>query len=97
MILERNFRFGKTEVDLICRDKNELVLVEVKTRSTRFFGSPISFISRAKQQNLIRAGHHYLLKHSYTYEVRFDVIGIVQAKAKPPEIEHVRRAFIPKW
>ena len=54
-ILETNWRDYKAEVDIIATDKDELVIVEVKTRSTDYFGDPEDAVGPAKARNLIRA------------------------------------------
>ena len=95
-ILERNWRFGKEEVDIIARLGEELVIIEVKTRNSDFFGEPHQFVSRSKQNHLIRAAHAYIQRHDLDVETRFDVIGIV-VNNKGERLEHIEGAFIPRW
>ena len=61
-ILERNWRFGKEEIDIIARLEDQLVIIEVKTRNSDFFGEPHEFVSKSKQAHLIRAAHAYVEK-----------------------------------
>jgi putative endonuclease len=95
-VLERNWRFGKDEVDIIATHDDTLVVVEVKTRNSAFFGSPAQFVSKAKQRHLIRAAHAYIEKQQLDLEVRFDIIGIL-IDARGEQIEHIEHAFLPKW
>jgi putative endonuclease len=95
-VLERNWHFGKEEVDIIATLGVELVVVEVKTRNSAFFGEPQTFVSRSKQQHLVRAAHAYVTRNDHDLEVRFDVIGIV-LNALEERLEHVEGAFLPRW
>jgi putative endonuclease len=76
--LQSNFhcRFG--EVDLIFKDKEILVFVEVRYRKRNDFGSSLETINRSKQQKIIKAAEYYLFKKQLTESVncRFDVIGM---------------------
>ncbi len=98
IIFERNYRFERAEVDLICFDPNtrrgELVFVEVKTRTGLEFGRPEEAVSEAKQRNIIRAAEAYL--HESRMEgamCRFDVVSIVLVADEEPKIEHFKNAF----
>jgi len=96
LILERNGRFGKEEIDIIARLDDELVIIEVKTRNSDFFGEPHEFVSKSKQAHLIRAAHAYVEKKDLDLEVRFDVIGII-ANKNEERLLHLIDAFQPKW
>lgn len=95
-IYDRNWRFGKEEVDIIARMGDELVIVEVKTRESDFFGAPEEFVSRSKQRHLIKAANAYVQKRDIDLEVRFDVIGII-SNSKGDRISHIEDAFQPRW
>lgn len=87
-ILGRNVRFADGELDLVAQDKDTLVFVEVKTRSTDARGEPGQAVGRAKQMRLIRAASRYLSAHkAWDRPCRFDVISIV-IRNKEPEITH---------
>lgn len=96
VILERNWRFGKDEIDIIARIADELVIVEVKTRQSDFFGEPQEFVSKSKQNHMIRAAHAYIEKHDLDLETRFDIIGII-LNTKDQKIDHIEGAFQPRW
>lgn len=87
-ILERNFFFQHAEIDIIALKNNVLVVVEVKARSTDFFGNPESFVSPKKIQLLTKAIDHYLQLKNFEFEVRFDIISVVKN-----ELNHIENAF----
>lgn len=101
-ILERNYRFERSELDLVALSPDvqggaglELVFVEVKIRAGLGFGRPEEAVSEAKRRNLVRAAQAFL--HERRLEkakCRFDVISIVErAGGGKPEIQHFERAF----
>ncbi len=92
-IIERNWRVNHLEIDIIAQINTILVIVEVKLRKNDFFGNPEEFVTKAKQQKLIKAAHYYIKTHNIEIETRFDVMSIIQH----PElkIEHIEGAFYP--
>jgi putative endonuclease len=93
-ILETNWRKGSLEVDIIARKGNTLVIAEVKTRSTNYFGEPEEFVTRVKQKNLIKAANSYILQNNLDLEARFDIISIL-FKSGSHRIHHIEDAFYP--
>ncbi|MGC8865895.1 MAG: YraN family protein [Bacteroidales bacterium] len=93
-IVATNWRFGKDEIDLIARDGEELVIVEVKTRKTNYFGEPQAFVSRVKQKALIRCANQYIRLHKFDGETRFDIVSVL-ITPQGNEIHHIPRAFFP--
>ena len=91
-IIERNWRFKKAEIDIIAKKENTLIMVEVKTRSTSFFGDPQEFIKKKQKKSLILAIDEYVTSRDLDVDVRFDVIGIVKNKHEN-KIEHLEDAF----
>ena len=91
-ILESNWRFQKAEVDIIAKDGNFLVFVEVKCRSTDIFGEPQTFVSEKKQALFKSAAEGYLEQKDLDYEIRFDVISVILSVQKA-KIEHFKDAF----
>ncbi len=89
-ILETNWRFGKKEIDIIAQKDNLVVIVEVKTRSTDYYGVPEESVTLAKQRFLIEAADAYMQQLDFEAEVRFDIISIVNKT-----INHIQEAFIP--
>ena len=74
-ILARGFRFRGGEIDLIAQDGEDLVFVEVKTRTTEEFGSPAESVTPAKRRKLVQAASFYLQSRgACQHPCRFDVI-----------------------
>ena len=94
-LLHRNWHFGKYEVDLIVENDESLVFVEVKFRSTDYFGDPEIFVSNKQKLNLIRAANRYISKFDIDKEARFDIVSIVMENGQP-SINHIQDAFRPK-
>lgn len=93
-ILERNWRSGHKEIDIIAlNDDDVLIIVEVKTRKSDDFGEPDIAVGITKQRMLIWAADAYVRFKNLDVDVRFDIISIVISDAEP-EIEHIEDAFI---
>lgn len=93
-ILEINWRFEKTEVDIIARDQKTLVIVEVKTRTSDAFGLPEDSVNPLKQKNLAIAAEEYLERKNLEVDVRFDVVSIT-FKNNEAKVFHIPDAFFP--
>lgn len=93
-ILNKNWRFGKDEIDIIAEKQPFLVIVEVKTRSSSYFGEPEVFVTKKKQKFLIRATNVYIQNNNIDLETRFDIIGIV-VSGKKYSVKHIPDAFYP--
>lgn len=94
LILDRNWRYKHLELDIVALFQNTLVIVEVKWRSTLYFGAPETFVTKAKQKNLIKAADYYIKTKQLSYEARFDIVSISQTSFEP-KIEHLINAFYP--
>ena len=92
-ILEKNYRYLKAEVDVIAQKGNVLAIVEVKTRSTDYFGNPQDFVNPKKIKLLLSAIDYYVIEKDLDVEVRFDIIAIIHQKNKT-KIEHLEDAFL---
>ena len=93
-ILERNFRFGHAEIDIISRKDNILHIVEVKTRNSSAYGEPESFVTQQKIDLLVRATNYYMQKTDLDLEVQFDIISIVKNNVEFT-INYIEDAFYP--
>lgn len=93
-ILEVNWRKASLEVDIIAQKGGTLVIVEVKSRSTNYFGEPEEFVSKTKQKNLINAANSYILQKNLEAETRFDIISVL-FKGGQHKIHHIEDAFYP--
>ena len=91
-ILERNYRKGHLELDIIALEEGELVIVEVKTRTDDTFLSPENAVVHKKRQAMIRLANQYVKSHGRTENVRLDVIAIVKNN-QVLEIKHIKNAF----
>lgn len=92
-ILERNYTFDKAEIDIIAqREEDIVVIVEVKTRNSAYFGDPQSFVSPGKIKLLVKAANEYMIENSLDTEVRFDIIAVLKNKTTE-QLEHFENAF----
>jgi putative endonuclease len=94
-VLYRNFR-GRTggEIDIVCRDRDTLVFVEVKTRAREDFGRPIAAVDRRKQKRIARGGLAWLrMLDNPDILFRFDIVEVLLLENKRPRIEIIRNAF----
>ena len=94
-ILYRNFR-GRTggEIDVVCRDRDTLVFVEVKTRTREDFGRPLDAVDRDKRKRISRGGLAWLrLLDNPDILFRFDVVEVTIAEGAEPRLELLPNAF----
>lgn len=92
-ILEKNYRYLKAEVDIIALKGKTLAAIEVKTRSSAYFGNPEEFVNPKKIKLLISAIDNYVVEKDLDVDVRFDIIAIIDNK-KETKIEHLKDAFL---
>lgn len=93
-IVERNYRCKLGEIDIIARDGEFLVFVEVKTRTGSSFGSPVDAVNFRKQQQICKTALYYLSAHKlFESPARFDVVAICIEKNGHHQIEHIPNAF----
>ncbi|MBI1931993.1 MAG: YraN family protein [Ignavibacteriales bacterium] len=93
-IIEQNYHFGHGEIDIIAKEKDILVFVEVKTRKNLEFGDPILAVTKNKQRQLKKIAEAYLYeKEIKNTDCRIDVIGILLNKNLPPKITYIENAF----
>ena len=92
-VLAQNFYFDKAEIDIIAKkDNNTLVVVEVKTRNSDFFGDPQEFVTPSKIKLLVKAANEYVISNDLDMEVRFDIIAVIKNKTIE-KMEHFENAF----
>jgi putative endonuclease len=91
VILERNWRCDLGEIDVIARDRDELVICEVKTRRSASFGEPIECVTPRKIRRMRGLALRWLDTRSVSpRNIRFDVVGILAPIVGPPTITHIR-------
>ena len=101
-VMERNYRFERSEVDLVCflpapryEDGGELVFVEVKTRRGIGFGLPEEAVGPEKRRHLVKAARAWLYERRMEGSLcRFDVISVMLKEGAEPEINHIENAFL---
>lgn len=91
-IAERNWRYGRIEIDIICHVADMIIFIEVKTRENRYLGEPWEAVTRAKQRRIIKAADAYLIGNDILLGARFDIISIVHNQ-KITDIEHLEDAY----
>ncbi|WP_018127357.1 YraN family protein [Balneola vulgaris] len=93
-ILERNYFFEKSEVDIVAYDDTAIVFIEVKMRSSDKFGKPEEFVSEVKVEHVFKAAEAWMYERKMEGSpMRFDVIGILNEKGKAPAFNHIEDAF----
>ena len=92
VILDRNYRRGHKEVDIIALDHGELAVIEVKTRTNEDYFTAEQAVDHRKRQNIIRVANNYMRRYHRTEPLRFDIIAIVGSGATA-EIRHTKNAF----
>ena len=93
-IVDRNWRFGKLELDIIAKKNDTLIVVEVKTRANDYYGDPEDFVPRSKQRHIIKAANEYIMQKDVNLETRFDIIAIL-VDGKEKTVKHLENAFYP--
>jgi len=93
-IVAKNYRCKLGEIDIIARDGDELVFIEVKTRSGLSHGSPAAAVNFRKQRQISRTAQWYLTERTlFDSPARFDVISVLFNDAGQQTIEHISNAF----
>jgi putative endonuclease len=94
VVLDRNWRCDVGEVDIVAREGDVLVICEVKTRSSRRFGSPLEAITPAKAARLRRLAARWVSEHDVRpTQIRIDLVGIVIGNGVAHDLEYVRGAI----
>ncbi len=93
-ILDRNWYYGHLELDIIARDNNELVIVEVKSRNGIRYEHPSEAVTNAKIKRIVEAADAYILEKDIDLETRFDIVTIIFFDQRY-ELEHFKDAFYP--
>ena len=94
-ILERNWRHAKDEIDVIATYGGQLIIVEVKTRSSAVHGEPEEAVKKGKRGKIIKATNAYILETGCSMNVRFDIVSVILHPAGKPYIHHIVDAFYP--
>ena len=95
-VLHHNWRSGHKEIDIIAKELDTLVFVEVKSRTSEEFGNAFDAVTDKKIRLLISAAQAYLQKYEIDLKFRFDIITVI-GDSEPYKIEHIVDAFYPEW
>lgn len=91
-ILKRNYKTPLGEADIIARDKDTIIFIEVKARSSDAFGQPFEAVNHRKQEKLKKIALYYLKHNKIELPVRFDIVSIISRNGKA-EVNHIPEAF----
>ncbi len=91
-VLERNYRYKHSEIDLIVSRDNWLVFIEVKTRTSIAFGYPEEFVDYKKKKKIMEGALEYMYAKDWQGNVRYDIVAIYLVNGRP-EIHHIEDAF----
>ena len=92
-ILEKNWRFKKAEIDIIAKKNSTIIAVEVKTRTSNYFGNPQDFVKPKQIRQMVKAINNYVETENLNLEIRFDILAVVINKSGT-RIEHIQDAFL---
>jgi putative endonuclease len=92
-VVARNWRFRQKEVDIIAYDRDLLVVVEVRTRTSSKWEHPRESITPGKIRFLVLATDEFVIKNQIDNKVRFDVVTCMPLNEDEWEIEHIEDAF----
>lgn len=93
-ILDRNFNTSYGEIDIIAKEKNEYVFIEVKTRTSKKYGRPAEAVNFKKEKHIQNASKIYIYKHKLENKyIRYDIIEIYFIDKEKYYINHLRNNF----
>lgn len=93
-ILDRNYRVGRKEVDLVAHRGGVVAFIEVKTRSSERFGHPLDAITARKQREISEVATAWLVAHGRTDAIcRYDAVAVTFASDSTPVIKHLEDAW----
>ena len=93
-IVERNWRCSQGEIDIVAQDGDELVFVEVKTRSSVAFGHPLEAITAVKLARLRRLAAAWCIEHPGAHpRIRLDAVAVIAPFRGEVQVEHLKRVF----
>lgn len=93
-IKDTNWHYGHLELDIVAKDGDELVIVEVKARTGLRYEHPSEAVTNAKIKRIVEAADAYIIERDLDVDTRFDVITVVFLK-QGHELEHFKDAFYP--
>ena len=92
-ILTRNFRGSHGEIDIIAKERNQIIFVEVKARTNLKYGRPAEAVTKTKQVHIEKTAKYYIYKNKLEHkEIRFDVVEVYFLDGKY-RIKHIKNAM----
>ena len=88
-IMQRDWKSGHRDIDIIATDGECLIFVEVKTHRNTDYGSPLEAIDYKKRRNLLASINHYIRSRHIDMPFRCDVVAVVANIGTEPEVEHI--------
>jgi putative endonuclease len=92
-ILENNFRHHKGEIDIIAEFQNQIIIAEVKARSSNIFMEPQEAVTKKKIKSLVAVANFFMKFRNLDQEVRFDIIAVQPDNSGILQITHLEDAF----
>lgn len=94
LIVEKNWRYGHWEVDIIATKKDTLHFIEIKTRRSKKFGQPEEKVGKKKMENLINAAEQYLYLQPQWKRIQFDILSISMLANEPVEYFFIEDVYL---
>ena len=94
-ILDLNWHHGHKEIDIVAKQGNEIVVVEVKTRAENYAEEPWEAVTSSKIRNIVEVTEAWLRVNKVDLETRFDVVSILLKRDGTYTLEHFEGAFLP--
>jgi len=93
-VVDRNYRFGRREIDLIVRRGDVVAFVEVKTRSGDGYGHPLEAVTALKRREVERVAIRWQHRNGQpSQQFRFDAVGVLIRRGGAPVVEHIPNAW----
>lgn len=94
VVLDRNYRIGHKEIDLVVRRGEIVAFVEVKTRAGSGYGHPLDAVTHGKRREIEHVARAWIARHGRPDErYRLDAVAIVWEPGRPPRVDHVADAW----
>ena len=94
VILEKNYTWEKSEIDIITTKNNRIIFIEVKTRQSPYLSDPALMVPMKKWKQIMRAADVYMKEKEESWTAQFDIIHVVTNKDYT-KIDHYDEAFTP--
>jgi len=94
LVAEKNWRHGRSEVDVIAIKNNTLHFIEIKARRTKNFGLPEDKVGKKKMENLINAAEQYLYLNPQWQRIQFDILAISMLDKLPVEFFLIEDVYL---